>query len=344
MTSTNQPTGGKPTTPASAPATPPPPKPKSKGMEKVVAISVVIGVLLLGVIGVLTYQNLSKSRLLEEKVSQLEEAERLRMELEDQYDRALMELEELRDTNAELNSLIEEQIQELEAQRRKIARLIKDRRRLEEARAELAQLREQVAGYIEEIQALKEENAMLAARADSLSVTADSLARQLEGTLAEKEQLARAQAMLVTEKEQLADKVHLASVIKVADVEVTGYKYRKGKSPSRRRTAKAVDLLRICFTALPNEVARPGTEKFFIRIINPVGETLAIEELGSGTIINPKTKEEILYTQVAEHEYANEEERMCFDWKPDINFQKGNYTVEIYNKGYLAGQGSFVLK
>ncbi len=343
MTSTNQPTGGKPT-PASTPATPPPPKPKSKGTEKVVAISVVIGVLLLGVIGVLTYQNLSKSRQLEEKVSQLEEAERLRMELEDQYDRALMELEELRDTNAELNSLIEEQIQELEAQRRKIARLIKDRRRLEEARAELAQLREQVAGYIEEIQALKEENAMLAARADSLSVTADSLARQLEGTLAEKEQLARAQAMLVTEKEQLADKVHLASVIKVADVEVTGYKYRKGKSPSRRRTAKAVDLLRICFTALPNEVAKPGTEKFFIRIINPVGETLAIEELGSGTIINPKTKEEILYTQVAEHEYANEEERMCFDWKPDINFQKGNYTVEIYNKGYLAGQGSFVLK
>lgn len=342
MNSTNQPKKGQPTPAASG--VPTPQKPKGKGAERVIAISVVIGVLLLAVIGVLTYQMLSTSRKLEEKVAQLEEAEQLRLELEDQYDRALMELEELRDTNAELNSLIEEQIQELEAQRRKIARLIRDRRRLEEARAELTRLREQVAEYIEEIEALKEENAMLAAKADSLSNRVDSLAQQLEGTLAEKEQLAQAQAMLVTEKKQLADKVHLASVIKVADVEVTGYKYREGRSPSRRRTAKAVDLLRICFTALPNEVAKPGIEKFFIRIINPIGETLAIEELGSGTIVNPKTQEEILYTQVAEHEYANEEERMCFDWKPDITFQKGKYTVEIYNKGYLAGSGGFVLK
>ena len=61
-------------------------------------------------------------------------------------------------------------------------------------------------------------------------------------------------------------------------------------------------------------------------------------------IINKKTGEEIRYTQVKEYDYVNDETDLCFDWQPNTPFQKGNYDVEIYNKGHLAGKGNFVLK
>ncbi|RMG80460.1 MAG: hypothetical protein D6714_14605, partial [Bacteroidetes bacterium] len=99
-----------------------------------------------------------------------------------------------------------------------------------------------------------------------------------------------------------------------------------------------------CFKTTVNDVAKAGPEQFYIRIINPVGETMAIEELGSGKMINKSTGEEILYTQVKEYDYANDETQLCFNWMPNVPFQKGRYDVEIYNKGHLAGKGSFLLK
>jgi len=31
-------------------------------------------------------------------------------------------------------------------------------------------------------------------------------------------------------------------------------------------------------------------------------------------------------------------------WEPNTEFQQGEYKVEVYNKGFLAGKGSFELK
>ena len=91
-------------------------------------------------------------------------------------------------------------------------------------------------------------------------------------------------------------------------------------------------------------MVQPGLEEFYVRIVNPRGETLAIENLGSGSISLVATGEDIRYTQSAETEYQNDEQDLCLRWNPDIPFQTGRYEVEIYNKGFLAGTSSFELK
>ena len=181
------------------------------------------------------------------------------------------------------------------------------------------------------------------AQNEALSEDNSALKSNLDSQIEENTKLNEAKALLVNEKEDLSKKVSIASVINVKDVKVEGFKMR-GDKVVKKKSAKTIDQLKVCFTTIVNEVTKPGQEKFFIRIINPVGETMAIDQLGSGVIMNKKTGEEVPFTQVKEYDYVNDEAELCFSWKPNVSFQRGDYQVEVYNKGYLSGMGKFSLK
>jgi hypothetical protein len=177
------------------------------------------------------------------------------------------------------------------------------------------------------------------------------LTTDLEQQKMTNEELAAAKAELVSTKENLEEQnkdlsktVNYASVIKVSEIDVQGFKLKENGKATKRGSAKNIDQLQICFQTTVNEVARPGREQFFVRLINPVGETMAIEELGSGIMTSNKTNEKIRYTQIKEYDYAQDETQLCLMWEPNVSFQEGEYTVEVYNKGYLAGTGAFKLR
>ena len=318
---------------------------KKNSNQNLIAIAATIGVILLGVIGWLAYSNITKANKLEQTVFELEESNNLRSELEIQYNQALSDLEAQKTNNEELNAIIDQQKAELEEQKNKIAGLLSAKGKLNKARAEIENLKTQVNGYIAQIDELKAANEMLAGENDSLKIERAELKTNLEGKVAENEMLNEAKAQLVSEKAALTDKVNIASVIKMKEVKVEGMKIKSEKKSVVTNKAKQVDKFKVCFTTLDNDVVSAGPERFFIRLINPLGETLAIEDMGSGTITNKATGEEIRFTQYEEMDYSNEEANSCLYWKPtNLSFMAGTYTVEIYNKGYLAGMGSVSFK
>ena len=319
--------------------------PQKDKKQNLVAIAATVGIILLGVIGWLAYTNMTKANQLEQTVYQLEETNSLRAELESQYNQALADLESQKTTSDELNAIIDQQKEELEAQKNKISRLIRNKGKLDKARIEIENLEAQVSGYIAEIDQLKADNEALAGENAQLSEEKSMLTADLQNKQAENEMLNDARTQLVSEKEALASKVNLASVIKMKSMKVEGMKVKSSGKAVATKRAKQVDKVKVCFTTLDNDVVSPGTERFYIRLINPRGETLAIEDMGSGTITNKATGEEIRFTQYEEVDYNNEEANSCLYWQPtNLAFSAGTYTVEIYNKGYLAGMGSFSLK
>ena len=319
--------------------------------QRLIAIAAVIIVALLGVNAFLLISYNKRGKVNKEMAYQLDESEQLKAELEKEYYEALSELEEMRGSNEELNAIIDDQKAELAQSKERIDRMIGSSRNLEKARAELAKLKVQVEEYVAQINQLQEENEVLSSQNTELTQTNQTLSTDLETQRMTNQELTTAQAALVSERDELATvnndlskKVDIASVIKVDAIEVTGMKTKSSGKAVKKNHAKNIDYLQLCFNTTINDVTEPGEEQFLIRVINPLGETLAIEELGSGIFTNNATNEEIRFTQTKDYDYNRDATQVCSSWSPNQPFQSGKYAVEIYNKGYLAGTGSFTLK
>ncbi|GJM34025.1 MAG: hypothetical protein DHS20C18_30260 [Saprospiraceae bacterium] len=325
--------------------------PNKSNQQRNTAIAAVVIVALLGLCTFLVVRNYQLGNTNTSLAANFDESEQLKAELEKQYYEALSELEEMRGSNEELNALIESQKVELKAQKEKIEGLLRNKSSLDKARKELAGLNAKVEQYLAEINQLREENEMLSSSNTQLTERNQNLTGALDSQLMTNASLSSEKAMLVSEKEsleseraRLSKKVNIASVIKVEELDVNGLKSRKSGKAVKKKFAKNVEQLNICFNTTSNVVAEEGTEIFYVRIINPLGETLAIDNLGSGVFTNNATGEDVRYTKAKEVEYDQKEGNVCLDWTPGQAFAKGTYDVEIYNKGYLAGSTSITLK
>ncbi|MEK7253230.1 MAG: hypothetical protein AAB316_00670 [Bacteroidota bacterium] len=308
------------------------------------AIAGVIGAVLLIIVGVLAYSNMKKTDQLETVTTEKTESTNLQTELDNQYQSAIAELESLKSDNDELNKLIEAQKDDLQKQKTRITALIKEGKQLDQVRREIASMKTQGEQYVAEIEKLKAENTQLSEAKVKLTSERDTLSTHIERRTKEIETLTAEKTTLTAETEELSKSVKIGSVVQVRDVRVEGLKVRNNGKTDDKKRAKKVDMLKVCFTTIGNDVVAPGVEQFHVRILNPAGETLSIESLGSGKIVNEKTGEETPFTQFAETEYANDEQNLCLLWNPDISFSSGKYIVEVYNKGFLAGKGDFELK
>ncbi len=323
--------------------------------SKLTAVAATVIIALLGINAFLLYNKISQAKVIDQQAIELTTADQLRAELDKNYHETLSELEEMRGNNEELNEMIDKQKVELKEQKNKISRLIRSGKTskadLAEARTQMDQFKLQLDRYLAENNALKEEKAMLTQQTVQLTQEKQNLEGQISQERTMNNELVTAKAALVSEKEMLesqnqnlSTKVTRASVVNVGSVQVKGEKIRKSGKVVTAKKAKNVDRLKVCFNAEPNEVTEKGLEKFYIRMINPVGETMAVENMGSGVMTSADGENEIRYTQMKEIDYDRSAMMACFYWEPGTDFQKGNYEVEVYNKGYMAGKSTFKLK
>lgn len=315
--------------------------------QRLLALATVAIIALLGLSAFLIYTKVNQDKLYKKQSSELLEETRLKTELEKEYYAALSDLEEMRGSNTELNAMIETQKQELKKQKDKIDGLLKDSRELDKAQEEIKKLR----SLITEVEQLRKDNADLLANNTQLTEERDMLTIQVQQEKVINEQLNTEKTTLVSdneklsqEKENLSSKVNVASTIKVNVVSADGYKVKGSGKESDSRKAKTIDGIRICFNTIHNEIVTPGQEEFYLRILDPLGSVMAIQDLGSGNLKLGNSSEMVQYTQRIKVDYGNEPKEGCFNWQPGIPFEPGTYSYEVFNKGFLSGKGSFTLK
>ena len=315
--------------------------------QKLLALATVAIIALLGLSAFLIYTKVNQDKLIKSQSAELIEETRLKADLEKEYYQALSDLEEMRGNNSELNAMIETQKTELKKQKDRIDGLIVTSKELDKARAEIGRLR----NYVTEVEELKKQNAILRDTNTALASQRDELVIQVqqervtnEALVTERTELATQKESLEQERAVLARKVDIASSIKVNEISATGYTIRSSGKEAESKRAKTIDGLEICFNTTNNVIAANGMETYYIRLINPLGEVMAIQDLGSGSLTLSNTGESVQYTQAVEAEYTNEPSKECVNWQPGIPFVSGKYEVEVYNKGFMSGKGSFTLK
>ncbi len=287
----------------------------------------------------------------QQQVDKITESEQLNAELEKQYYEALSDLEEMRGSNDELNTMIETQKEELKQQKNKIASLIKNGKDLKSARAELVVLKTQAAEYVAQIEQLRNENEKLSEINLTLEKEKGDLSVQVEEGTKINNELTTAKAALISEKEilskeneNLAAKVNVASVINVSNITIKGIKLRDNGKERAKNKANKINHLKVCFDLEDNNVAEAGIEQFFIRILNPDGETMTFENFGSGIMVDSESGQQIRYTLIKGVQYNNDAANTCFDWAPEIEWASGEYGLQVFNKGFLVGESAFALK
>jgi hypothetical protein len=301
-------------------------------------------VLIALLIGGLVYTNIRLKKSKETIVvteKQRDDVSALKAELDKKYTESMQEIESYRADNQELDSLLTVKEQELSSKKAKIDALLSEVSKLKAGDASKAKLLAEAQAMMKQ---MDDDKVRLQTSIDSLLAVnkilyqeRDSITGELSNTLQKKQQVDE-------ENKKMKDRIDKASILSTANIQCSPIRMtRKGKEDEVSK-AKDAEKLRICFDLLQNKIAPNGETEISVRIISPDGSTIQLQSLGSGTFKEATTGNEIPFTYNISPDYQNETKTVCSYWAQSFKFASGKYSVEVYEKGFLIGQSSFVLK
>lgn len=188
-------------------------------------------------------------------------------------------------------------------------------------KSEISTMREIMKSYIVQIDSLNSRNKILVAE----NIEIKQQMKQVRNVNTE----------LSKVKEQLSDKVEMASVIQAKDV-VAAPLNRKRKETSR---ISLLDKIRICFTLRENPITKAGEKEVFMRLIRP--DSLIITTSPDNLFQYKKSK--IIYSAMRTVDYINQDIEMCIYMDNTGDFIVGTYEVELYLEDNIIGKTTFML-
>jgi len=280
--------------------------------------------LLLSVIGNIYFytRTTSAENVIVTREAQVDSLNDVKKTLEDDFNAMTFELDQFKGKNIQLDSLLERANGDIEKQKAKIERLIKEnkdipliRRQMEELKMIRDQYRTQIDQLIKENKELKFENVNLTQEVDNLNKTT----------------------------KDLSAKVEIASELRTEAITVKTLRDKgKGKFEETEK-AKRVGRISTTFTISENKVAKPGQREAVLRILKPDGYVLTDPNNGSGNFSKDDGRS-AEFTIRKTLEYDNTRSEVVFDWNQAEELKAGLYISEVYLDGKLMGNYKFTLK
>ncbi len=226
-------------------------------------------------------------------------------------------------------------------------------------RTELIRLRAAVQDYAYQVTQLETDKRLLFERVNILSAVKTNLEDSLSEIIKAKEQLwlekeklmglkmelEGDKSSLLKERDSLAKKSELGSVIHISDVQTMGLRVDKKAKEAKRTFSENIDRLRFKFATNDNYVANSGDELFYFTLYDTKGLPVKLRDGGNG-FLKLAGGEEVPYTFIKQIEFKNQSQilNVPLNTRGQLKLNRGMYMVKIYNKGYLSGTSTFFLK
>jgi cell division protein FtsB len=252
--------------------------------------------------------------------------------LSDTLDVRKAEIDQITAKNVKLDSSIAASQVVIDNEKKQISGLLS---KVKMTKAELGEAKGMITAYESSISDLQKRVAELSAQNQQLTSENQQLSTDLTS---EKKTSSDLNAQNIV----LSKKVEIGSLLKLAKVDVAGVKERQNGKETTVRNAKAAASLRISFATGENKVLSPGPLSLYVRVINPKGETIAVDNQGSGILQLAETNTQIKYSTKADVDWQQVNKNVAVYWKKNIS-TAGIYKVEIYQSGYLIGKGEVKL-
>ena len=288
--------------------------------KKIIIISAVIGVLLLGGI---VYLSISLQQRKQANRDMQELAELDKKEMENEYQQFADQYSEMK-TQINNDSIIEQLTQE----QMKTEQLLKelknvkatDAREIARLKKELATCRAVIRSYILEIDSLNRLNQNLTAENTRVKGQYAEATRQIEG--------------LNADKQSLSEKVAIAAQLDATGISLTA-KNKRGKVTKSLKKCKT---LQVNFSIAKNVTAQSGMKTIYVRITTPTGSVLT-----NGGTFNYENRS-LQYSMKRDIEYTGNETAVTTYWNVNEFLSNGTYNVSIFADGNMIGSRNFSFK
>jgi hypothetical protein len=219
---------------------------------------------------------------------------------------------------------------DLEAERAKIAELLEE---VQKSKGDAESMRKYKGLYSSlkgKYDQLIKQNEALVAENGTLRVERDSTMTALDQTRREKDTLA-------AQNDAKAKVIEKAQKLSIVNLHTQPYKERSSGKLIQTDKASRVDVIRISFTIASNEVAPAGDKTYYVQIIDPKNNVVGEKKTETFNSYN------LTYSFMTTAAYQNK--TMNIDEKiKGSDFEKGLYTVNVFDKDVNVANTTFTLK
>jgi len=143
-------------------------------------------------------------------------------------------------------------------------------------------------------------------------------------------------------KEQLAEKVAIASLLKAENIRFEGINNKGKAKQDVEFKVKSLEKLRVIFNLGENRIAQLENKVIYMQVIEPDGSVLFDESMGGGMF--EADQKQVPYTLKTDVLFDNKKPEVRFIYLKGNPYKLGKYTVELFSDGYSIGSGSFLVK
>lgn len=305
-------------------------KPQPKNFKN--AIIAVLAVAFVATAGYLAYDKSTTSKTIDQQKTQIAAVVTEKSELQSSFDASLARLDSMGTVTNGLQSQLAEKNTEIAKAKDEIRSILNKKNatasELSRAKGLIASLNTKISSMEQEIAKLTEDNRLLGEEKVAL--------------IADKEKLTQDLTTTTTIKQELEKKVDVASTLNASNITITPIDVKRNGKEKVSSTAKRVDKMVVSFD-VANRIIQPGSTDLYVLVIGPDGQP--VTATGSTGLFTTREEGDKTYTaKVPVDLETAKTKNVSFNFEPGASFQKGDYKIQIYQNGFLIGQGTRSLK
>jgi regulator of replication initiation timing len=303
---------------------------KSKNLKNLIIGILAAGVLILA--GFLIFNYSSSSKTIQSDQQEIAKATSEKSDIQTSFDASLARLDSMSTVNTNMNTELAGKDAEIAKMKTEIRSILNKKNA---SASELAHARNLIAKLNGQITDLQQQVALLTTENDSLKVERTALIHN-------NQTLTRNLDSTNVIKTSLEKKVDVASTLNASNITITPVKVKSNGREKVKTSAKSVDKLIVSFD-VNNRIVDPGTKDVYVVVMGPDGQPV-INTPNAGTFTTREDGDKSYTAKLPVDLETSKTKKVEFSFAPGSHFKQGNYTIKIYQNGFLIGQGTRELK
>jgi septal ring factor EnvC (AmiA/AmiB activator) len=300
--------------------------------------NIVIGLLAFGLVGSIVYAIADSNKsdhVIAQQQMQIAKVNDDKSDVQKNFDASLARLDSMSGINNGLRNKLSDRNKEIDKKKAEIRSILNKKNataaELSKAKILIGELNDNITNMEQQVAKLTQDNQSLTQ--DKVALTQD------------KEKLTSDLTTTTAVKEDLAKKVDIASTLNATNIMITPVDVKKNGKEKMTATAKRVNKLVISFD-VNNRIAEPGQTDVYVVVTGPDGKPVMSQSKDSlGTTFTTREEGDKAYTaKLSVTLETNKTKNVQFSFAPGVNFEQGNYTIQIYQNGFKIGEGTRELK